>query len=482
MRMRKPAVFGLLTLFASLTPAFAGTVYVPVAPQQRIGDVSYRTQIAVSNPGGVTRQLTATFIQSNRDGIRTGGAKAAVSVPAHGTSLLTNFAPTGREGMLEITGSEQLAVSARLEAVSAAGRVVSSTALPVIGSEAVIPGGITAHLQGIGRDATGYQHRFGLANLGSEAAACTMTAWRADGSLIGSPARLTAQARSHTTVAGPFVALGAAFFRDARLEMTCDQPFFVYALQLGPQGAGLVSTPSRTLQSELASVEELARARDDGGGGVGGGGGGGGREGGDEGGTAGGEDDGGGTGTDNGGGTTVATQDNVTHKGVFLNARQGDSYKAFELPLRAGVRYKKVTVDFDLYVAKWSTPLFHSIASLRRNDRTLYYGLLMRSDRRKTIIDLGRNKTATGAGPWAQKGNYHIRMTADSQARTITMEMFQGGNLVHTLSGPMTNWDLSVSAKTRVRVDFGATKVADGAYFPPYGWKYSNLAVKAETY
>jgi hypothetical protein len=475
MRMRKPAVFGLLTLFASLAPAYAGTIYVPVAPQQRVGDVSYRTQIAVSNPGAVTRQLTATFIQSGRDGIRTGGAKGSVNVPAHGTSLLTNFAPAGREGMLEITGSELLAISARLEAVSATGRVLSSTPLPVIGSDALVPGGITAHLQGIGRNATGYQHRFGLINLGTEAAACTMTAWRADGSPVGNPARLTAPARSHTTVAGPFAALGAAFYRDARLEMTCDQPFFVYALQLGPQGAGLVSTPSRTLQSDLASVDELVRARDDDGGRDFGGG----REGGGDDDDAGGEDGGG---DDNGGGSTVATQDNVRHKGIFLNARQGDSYKAFELPLRPGVRYKKVTVDFDLYVNKWSTPLFHSIASLRRNDRTLYYGLLMRSDRRKTIIDLGRERTATGVGPWAQRGNYHIRMTTDAQARSVKMEMFQGGKLVHTVSGPMTNWDLSVSAKTRMRVDFGATKVADGAYFPPFGWKYSNLAVKAETY
>lgn len=476
--MRKPAVLGLLALFASLTPAFAGTVYVPVAPQQQVGQVSYRTQIAVSNPGSVARRLTASFLQSGRDGLQAGSTPATITVPAHGTSLLTNLAPAGREGMLEITGSELLAVSARLEAVSTAGRVVSSTPLPVVGSESLVPGGTTAHLQGIGRNATGFVHRFGLINLGTQGAACTVTAWRATGTAVGSPARLTAPARSHRSVTGPFAALGAAYFSDARLEMTCDQPFFVYALQLGPQGAGLVSTPSRTLQSDLASVEELARARDDGDGDVGGGRGGQGGEDDDD------DDNGeaGNGGGDNGGGTTVSGQDNVSHKGVFLNARQGDSYKAFELPLRAGVRYKKVTVDFDLYVNKWSTPLFHSIASLRRNDRTLYYGLLMRSDRRKTIIDLGREKTATGVGPWAQKGTYHIRMTADAQARTITMQMFQGGNLVHTVSGPMTNWDLSVSAKTRIRVDFGATKVADGAYFPPYGWRYSNLAVKAETY
>lgn len=479
MSMRKPAVFGLLTLFASLAPAYAGTVYVPVAPQQKVGQVSYRTQIAVSNPGSVARRLTATFIQSGRDGIQTGGRSATVSVPANGTSLLTNLAPAGREGMLEITGAPQLAISARLEAVSGTGQVVSSVALPVIGSDNLVPRGATAHLQGIGRNASGYQHHVGLINLGIKEATCTVTSYRADGAPVGRPARVTVPARSHSTVPGPFAALGAAFFSDARLEVACDTPFSIYALQLGPEGTGLVSTPSLTLESELKSTEELARGRDDGGDGREGGGGSGGQGGG------GGNDDGGednGGGDDDGGGSTVSGQDNVTHKGVFLNARQGDSYKAFELPLRAGARYKKVTVDFDLYVNKWSTPLFHSIASLRRNDRTLYYGLLMRSDRRKTIIDLGREKTATGVGPWAQKGNYHIRMTADAQARTITMEMFQGGNLVHTVSGPMTNWDLSVSAKTRIRVDFGATKVADGAYFPPYGWKYSNLAVKAETY
>ena len=35
---------------------------------------------------------------------------------------------------------------------------------------------------------------------------------------------------------------------------------------------------------------------------------------------------------------------------------------------------------------------------------------------------------------------------------------------------------------TKMRVDFGGTKVADGAYFPPVGWKYSNLKVKAEPF
>lgn len=477
--MRKPAVLGLLALFSSLAPAFAGTVYVPVAPQQKVGDVSYRTQIAVSNPGSEARRIDALFLPSGSDGSRGMGRPSTLTVPAHGTSLLTNFAPAGREGMLEISGDLELAVSARLEAVSTrTGRVVSSAPLPVIGADNLVPAGSVAHLQGIGRQAAGTEHRFGLVNLGLDVAQCTATAYRADGTRIGSPVRLSASARSHSTVHSPFAALGAALFSDARLEVTCDAPVYPYALQLGPEGTGLVSTPSVTLRSALQSVEEVGRARDDGdGGGDRGGrgnGGGGGQEGGgddDE--ETGGEDDGSGP---------VAGQDSLTHGGVFLNARKDNSYRAFELPLRPGVRYKKVTVDFDLYVHNWSTPLFHSIASLRRNDRTLYFGLLMRSDRRKTILDLGRGRTAAGVGPWNQRANYHFRMTADSQSRTVTMQMFQGGKQVHSVTGPMVNWDLSVSSKTRMRIDFGAPKVADGAYFPPYGWRYSNLAVKAETY
>ena len=174
--MRKPAVLGLLGLFVSLVPAFAGTVYVPVAPPQQVGDVIYRTQVAVGNPGGVARRITTSFIASGRDGIRTGTTPSSASIPANGTLVLTNVTPTGREGMLEISGAPQVAVSARLEAVSRTGRVLSSASLPVIGSANLVPRATAAQLQGIGRTATGVQHRFGLINLGAKEAACTVAA------------------------------------------------------------------------------------------------------------------------------------------------------------------------------------------------------------------------------------------------------------------------------------------------------------------
>jgi hypothetical protein len=471
--MRKPVVLGLLGLFTALVPAFAGTVYVPVAPPQKIGDVIYRTQVAVGNPGGVARQLTATFIASGLDGTKAGTAPSTVTVPAHGTLLLANLTPAGHEGMLEISGAPELAVSARLEAVSRTGRVLSSASLPVVGSDQVVPGGAAAQLQGIGRTAAGVRHRFGLINLGLEEAACTLTAYRAAGTAAGEPVHFTVPALSHNTVVAPLAAFGSALFTEARLEVSCESPFYVYAVQLSPEGAATVAEPSVTLESALVGVQELIDVAegsvryDD-------------FMGEDE---LSGDDEGGDV-SDDVMAAPVVSPDRLSLSGVFLNARKGDSYRTFDLPLSQGVRYKRVTVDFDLYLHKWVNPLFHGVMGLRRNDRTLYAGLILRGDRAKTILDLGKDEMARdkNSGPWRPRSNYHVRITTDAQARQVTLQVFQGGRLVHTLAGRMTTPDLSVSGGRKMRVDFGGTKVADGAYFPPYGWKYSNLTVQAERF
>lgn len=471
--MRRPVVLGLLGLFTSLIPAFAGTVYVPVAPTRQVGDVTYRTQIIVGNPGGAARPLTTSFIASGRDGIRTGTAPATVTVPARGTLVLANAAPAGREGMLEISGAPQLAVSARLEAVSRSGRILSSAPLPVVGSDQVAPPGAAAQLQGIGRTAAGTQHRFGLINLGVEEAACTVSAWRADGAPAGTPSRFAVPALSHTTIPAPLAAFGAALFKEARVEVSCDSSFYVYAVQLSPQGTAAVTGPSATLESDLVAAREIAdllpniaddRPRGDG------------SQGEDE-----GEEEEEGFGDDPAAAAVIG-QDQLSFPGVFLNARKGSSYRAFDLPLTQGVRYKRLTIEYDLYLHKWVNPLFHVVMGLRRNDRTLYAGLILRGDRAKTVLDLGKDELARDTGPWKQRTNYHIRLVTDAEAQRVTLEVFQGGRLVHTLSGRMTTRDLIVLPGTKMRVDFGGTKVADGAYFPPVGWKYSNLTINAERF
>jgi hypothetical protein len=288
-------------------------------------------------------------------------------------------------------------------------------------------------------------------------------------------------ARSHNAVAAPLAAFGNARFNQARVEVSCDAPFYAYAVQLAPGGTDTVAVgPSVTLESGLQTAQELQEEaaavqalRDDGDGG--------GLVGGDDGDTGSVEEDGGIDGGD-AVGDPVVIQDRLSFPGLFLNARKGNSFRQFDLPLRTGVRYKKVTVEFDLYLNKWVTPLFHGITALRRNDRTLYYGLIVRGDRAKTVLDLGKDELERDSGPWKQRSNYHVRMVTDAQAQQVTFELMQGGRVVHRLAGRMTTRDLIVRAGTKMRVDFGGTKVADGAYFPPFGWKYSNLVVQAEPF
>jgi hypothetical protein len=187
----------------------------------------------------------------------------------------------------------------------------------------------------------------------------------------------------------------------------------------------------------------------------------------------------------------VAPNGAVTYEypGTFLHARDGESYVAFDLPLRNNLRYRHATVEFDLYLDRWQSELFHGVFALRRigekRNGTLYVGLILRGSKGyKSILDIGVHpKRRRGdiirsdSGPWRENTLYHVRTDYNTAKRTVTLQVFHNGQLVHVLSGRINNTDLSPRGR-KVRVDFGSTKVADGAYFPPLGWSYSNLTVK----
>jgi hypothetical protein len=165
--------------------------------------------------------------------------------------------------------------------------------------------------------------------------------------------------------------------------------------------------------------------------------------------------------------------------GTFLAAKQGASYKAFTLPLVDGVRYSKATLEFDLFVDRFPPGLFAGVTSLRRNDRTLYYGLIIRGDKQKTVLDMGITDdvvTGPNGGPWAERNSFHVVIDYDTPSSTLTFKVFKAGSLVQTLTGRLNHTDLSLSGHL-VTVDFGLSGIADSAYFPPIGWVFSNLKV-----
>ncbi len=106
------AAFAVLTAFATRLHA---TVYVPVGDGP-LGAVRYTTSVVVTNPDAVPHRFTAALLAAG-----SGSAGSPVTVPAHGTFVLSGLARDGERGLLAIDGAPQLLVSARLAATSISG-------------------------------------------------------------------------------------------------------------------------------------------------------------------------------------------------------------------------------------------------------------------------------------------------------------------------------------------------------------------------
>jgi hypothetical protein len=164
--------------------------------------------------------------------------------------------------------------------------------------------------------------------------------------------------------------------------------------------------------------------------------------------------------------------------------RAADLCRAFELPIPNNVAYRHIKVEVDMYMDRWTTPLFHNIMSLRRsgrtrNERVLYGGMIIRGDNKKTVLDLGRESLKKEVGPWAPGTTYRLVMDADVPSKKVVLSVFEGENLVQQISGKLTAREIMSVAGKRVKVDFSSPGVGDGAYFPPTNWTFSNLKVTA---
>ncbi|HEY8022269.1 MAG TPA: hypothetical protein VIH93_14285 [Thermoanaerobaculia bacterium] len=466
--MKHVVILGLLAAAATL-PLQAGTVYVPYATDEMVGSAHYRTEVAVTNPGDSPARVQMLFVSA--DGVRLPGRTA--TVPAHGTSIVPGIAPAGAHGRVEVSGPAALVVSARLNAYGQDGLLLSSAVEPLVSAENLVPAGQPIHLQGLANSADAVT-RWGALTI-DEQGSCSFAAFSSDGAELGATSRAAATALSRD-FAEPLQALRAGALAEARLEVTCDAPAFAYAAVLSNDGSRTTFVaPSTSLQADLTPIVDAIRA-----GGVGG----------DGGENSGGKGSGspsspvGGTPPASPGetplGVPVALDNNGSFKidGDFFFPVDGDSYRQYVLNLLPNVKYHRVTVDFDLFINRWQTSIFQAVAGLRRTGKTLFWGMLIRVDKQKTLIDAGHDKLYKGIAKWQQKSNYHVQVVYDTAARKVTLQVLDGnGNVFQTITGKTTNNDLRLTKA--VYVDLGLRGIADHAYFPPSTWKYSNLKVVA---
>jgi hypothetical protein len=244
----------LAIMVAGALPAFAGSVYVPLATQRDIGPYSFSTEVTVANKAGTeNRRFRSFFIPSGVDGtIRPEGTVSLTTVVAGTSNRFIVDLDSNDKGMLEIDGAPQIAVAARLVA-SQDGEEVSRVNLPVISSDNVIKAGETAYLLAWDRNTqTGDVVDFGLMNLSTEGNSCELDVVDADGNELISTLLLALHPLSHVQFEDALGLIGVDGVELARVGVTCNHDFYIYSLRYN-LGSGDLSfqTPAGTGLSTL---------------------------------------------------------------------------------------------------------------------------------------------------------------------------------------------------------------------------------------
>jgi hypothetical protein len=445
------ALWTLLTLLvprAPLAALAAGDAYIPLAPNLALGASTYRTLLIATNTGTAPATLAVTFLPSGVNGATATLSPSSFPIPAGSTLRIYNAVPAGAQGMLMLSGPKEIVVSARIEGLAANGNLLASAEVPVVAGAGALAAGQHVELVGLEQSASGAVTDFGLVNVGSATAHCTVQAARADASLLGGPVNLSLFPLSDALFSGALPRLGATSIKDSRFDVTCDQPFSTYALVYRSGGPETVALgPATRLDSDLVPDPPVP-------------------------------------------------VDNSLHfdlRGQFAN---GTTYAYYDLPLASGSSYAKAHIELDLFIDRWhpafpNNPNYESVASFRRSankrvDRVLYWGLILKgSGDFRTLLDLGLTPGSSegttlksGRGPWQEQTLYHLVMDYDTVAGAVLFQAFQGGNLVQQMTGPINNSDIANLPNELVRVDFSSVGIGDGAYFPTTGWKYSNLSIQ----
>ncbi len=176
----------------------------------------------------------------------------------------------------------------------------------------------------------------------------------------------------------------------------------------------------------------------------------------------------------------------VNAPGLFLSSTFKNPSLDMPLPLTPGVAYRRASIDFDMYLNKF-TPLFTGVLGMfhaggPRFGKTLYFGFNIRGNRDRILADLGQatlEAAVKRSTPFVQRNSYHVKVIYDTVQRGVLFYITDSstGKAVLDLVAGNFNPVLEDVGGAPVRLQFGLPGVADGAYYPPTGWKFSNLHV-----
>lgn len=435
-------------------PAMAGTVYLPHAEYREVEGEFRQVLLWATNPTAEPQNFSVRFIPTDSNGAQSAGAPQHYQVPAGGT-MPVGAAPLGGIGMAEITGYDHLAFVGELNVLAPDHRLIAATEIPLLGSKDVIPPRTWAHLVALERDHTMRTSDLGVVNLSGGAGTCTVASFRADGGWIKPPAEVTLKPFGHLFFDDAFGILGEPQLDGGRFQVSCTVPFWTYSTTVSrvPEFVKL-AVPAATGQSTLPPAAPPANP------------------------------------PPASPPTTNPPPKNpppagqsgelVRRNGTFLSATKADSILDVHLPIGAGQRYRSITVEFDMATGRFPTSLFTStVGFIRPVKGGTYFAHTIRGDRGKTTLDMGAGPKLQHRGSnnvWKQHTNYRVRAHYNAAGRQIVWEVWRGGQLIERVVGATGNNNL-VHGGEGMKLFFGLPKPYDNAFFPPWGWRFSNLVV-----
>jgi hypothetical protein len=445
----KKLLFASLVLAASVSPAFAGFVYVPVLDRTGSGGSKHTTEVWVSNNGTEERRYATLFLPAGSNGTQRSGTSTKSTVLAGRTVKLIGLG--GAPGLLEIEGGTQVLVEARMSNAPSGG-FGAATSVPVISSENALAPNAIAELLALSRDTSGAYTDLEVVNLGNQAAQCAIQFFRADGTQIASTAKVAVPPLALRHFGDVFTILGTTAVADARARVACNQTFFAFAGIFNPARTLLTFvTPAASGASTLAGPNGPPPTA----------------------------------------GAIVFEKSGQVHKPEL-----GNETRQITVPVPQALSLKRVTIDWDVVPGPWTASKpdgNHNLIWVHRGkyrSNTLAnvntFGPPRSGIKNTQNLDMAAKALTLQEVPLVlQQGiSYHFHYVYNAETNRVVLTVTSQGSTPTTVAtidmeGSAANRLIAVPA-TGLIVQFGHTaeQAAEGVEFPTYGWVYSNLRIE----
>lgn len=418
-------------------PLQAAPVWVPVVSLQGAGGKPLVTKLWISNYAGFAGAYSSVFRQSDGAVVDEG---VQGTVPAERAVFFSKASTREDAGLLEIEAAD-MRVDAWIQ--TSRGRQTFITRVPVISADVQTAPDTAVFLNGLDRNLA----KFGLVNLGAEAARCDLDFLRADGNLAAASATVV-------VTAGTFQqfddALGVLPGDQAvSAQVSCSQPFYAFAVAVN-RATSEVSFATPESEMAVKAATKSPRA-------------------------------------------AIATKGTIVFNapGLLHKASKQNEKGTIRVPVPQALTLRQMTVDWDVTPGPWSTKNragAHALLWLYRGKfrsntvaNVNFYGPNKNFMKVNQNIDLpqGANTNASGNMKLVQGQTFHYHYVYDAASMAIVVTVAQNGHVLRTVRLPASavNNALTIPAAGLIS-EFGHYSTQKGPEVPTWGWSYSNLRIE----